>query len=33
MITDGEKCCYLPVESLSALFRGITSYHKEDFTV
>ena len=31
MITDGEKCYYLAVESLSALFRGITSYRKEEF--
>ena len=31
MITDGEKWHYLAVKSLSALFRGITSKHKEDF--
>ena len=31
MITDGEKWYYLAVKSLSALFRGITSNHKEDF--
>ena len=31
MITDGEKCHYLAVEGLSALFRGIRSNHKEDF--
>ena len=31
MITDGEKWYYLPVKSLSALFRGITSKHKGDF--
>ena len=31
MITDGEKWHYLAVKSLSALFRGITSNHKEDF--
>ena len=31
MITDGEKWHYLALKSLSALFRGITSNHKEDF--
>ena len=31
MITDGEKCHYLAVKSLSALFRGITSKHEGDF--
>ena len=32
MITDnGRKWDYLPVKSLSALLRGITSNHKEDF--
>ena len=31
MITDGEKWHYLAVKSLSALFRGITSNHKEEF--
>ena len=31
MIADGEKWHYLAVKSLSALFRGITSNHKEDF--
>ena len=31
MITDGEKWHYVAVKSLSALFRGITSNHKEDF--
>ena len=31
MITDGEKWHYLAVKSLSALFRGIKSNHKEDF--
>ena len=31
MITDGEKWHYLAVKSLSPLFRGITSNHKEDF--
>ena len=31
MITDGEKWHYLPVKSFSALFREITSNHKEDF--
>ena len=31
MITDGEKWHYLAVKSLSALFRGITSNHQEDF--
>ena len=30
-ITDGKKWHYLTVKSLSALFRGITSNHKEDF--
>ena len=31
MISDGEKWHYLAAKSLSALFRGITSNHKEDF--
>ena len=31
MITDGEKWYYLAVKSLSALFRGIASNHKENF--
>ena len=31
MITDGKKEHYLAVKSLSSLFRGITSNHKEDF--
>ena len=31
MITDGEKWHYLAVKKLSALLRGITSNHKEDF--
>ena len=31
MITDGEKWHYLTVKSLSALLKGITSKHKEDF--
>ena len=31
MITNGKKWHYLAVKSLSALFRGITSNHKEDF--
>ena len=31
MITDGEKWHYLAVKSLSALLRGITSNHKENF--
>ena len=31
MITDGEKWHYLSVKSLSALFKGITSKHEEDF--
>ena len=31
MITDGKKWHYLAVNSLSALFRGIKSNHKEDF--
>ena len=31
MITDGEKWHYLAVKSLSALFRGTTSNHKEEF--
>ena len=30
MITDGEKWHYLPVKSLSALFRGITSNNNGD---
>ena len=31
MITDGKKWPYLPVKGLSALLRGITSKHNEDF--
>ena len=31
MITDGKKWHYLGVKSLSALLRGITSKHKEEF--
>ena len=31
MITDREKEHYLAVKSISALFRGITSSHVEDF--
>ena len=31
MITDGKKWHYLAVKCFSALFRGITSNHKEDF--
>ena len=31
MNTDGEKWRYLAVKKLSALFKGITSNHKEDF--
>ena len=31
MITDGKKWHYLAVESLPALFRGITSNHNGDF--
>ena len=31
IITDGETWYYLAVKGLSALFRGITSNHKEDF--
>ena len=31
MITDGTKWHYLPVKSLSALLRGITSNHNGDF--
>ena len=31
MITDGKKWNYLAVESLSALFRRITSKHERDF--
>ena len=31
MITDGEKWHYLPLKSLSALFRGITSNNNGDF--
>ena len=30
MITDGEKWHYLPVKSLSALFRGITGNNNGD---
>ena len=31
MITDGEKCHYLAVKSLSALFKGITDNNHRDF--
>ena len=31
MMTDGKKWHYVAVKSLSALFRRITSNHKEDF--
>ena len=31
MITDGQKQHYLAVKSFSALLRGITPNHKEDF--
>ena len=31
MITDGKKWHYLAVKSLSALFKGLTSNHKENF--
>ena len=31
IITDGKKCHYLAVKSLSALFRGITSKHDGEF--
>ena len=31
MITDGKTRHYLVVKKLSAIFRGITSNHKEDF--
>ena len=31
IITDGEKWHYLAAKKLSALLRGITSKHKEDF--
>ena len=31
MITDGKKWHYLAVKRLSALLRGITSKHKEEF--
>ena len=31
MITDGKKCHYLTVKSLSALLRGITSNYNEVF--
>ena len=31
MISNGEKWHYLVVKSLSGLFTGITSNHKEDF--
>ena len=31
MITDGKKLHYLTMKSLSALLRGITSNHKEEF--
>ena len=31
MITDDKKWHYLAVKALPALFRGITSKHKEDF--
>ena len=31
MINDGKKWHYITVKRLSALLRGITSNHKEDF--
>ena len=31
MITDGEKCHYLAVKSISRLLKGITSNHDGDF--
>ena len=31
MITDSKKWHYLAVKKMSALLRGITSNHKEDF--
>ena len=31
MITDAKKLHYLAVKSLSALLRGVTSNHKENF--
>ena len=31
MITDGEKWYYLPIKSLSALFRGVTGNNNGDF--
>ena len=31
MITDKKKWHYLAVNNLSAILRGVTSYHKEDF--
>ena len=31
MITNGKKCHYLAVTSLSALLQGISSNQKEDF--
>ena len=31
MISNGEKWIYLVVKSLSGLFTGVTSNHKEDF--
>ena len=31
MITDGEKCHYLAVKSISRLLRGIASNHDGDF--
>ena len=31
MITDDKKWHYLAVKKLSAILRGITSTHKEDF--
>ena len=31
MITNGKKWHYITVKILSALVRGITSNHKEDF--
>ena len=31
MITDGKQWLYLALKKLSALLRGITSNHKEEF--
>ena len=31
MISNGENCHYLAVKSLSGLFTGVTSNHKEDY--